>query len=244
MVFCQTADFNSCKKMKRFQMLKIALTIFVVTVTVFGFSQSIDKFLNGGIVVDTLNVPINPSEPYFPKEMFPIMERKSDGTRTFTGKYYESSIGWYSKFLFAAKEPLLFNRKITGKTYRFTWLRSFDPPIVIRIESDEVKHKITWKVLSGKGGYEPGELTVQSERYLTDKEWSRFMNLISLAKFWEMPSGKGLGQMDGAEWIMEGVNSEQYKVVSKWSPEKGNFYNACRYLIYLTGMTIPAEDIY
>lgn len=50
-------------------------------------------------------------------------------------------------FLEAMKEPCLYQNPITHGTeiFRFTWLRSFDPPIVVRIEKKENGLTIFWK---------------------------------------------------------------------------------------------------
>ncbi len=43
---------------------------------------------------------------------------------------------WYSKHLAAAGDPSLFQRARTGRSdvLRFTWLRTFDAPVIVRID--------------------------------------------------------------------------------------------------------------
>ena len=59
-----------------------------------------------------------------------------------------------------------------------------------------------------------------------------------------MDLGRSSIGTDGSEWIMEGVNQTNYRVVSAWSPSKGNFYNACDYLISLTNLKISEKKKY
>ncbi|WP_380738373.1 hypothetical protein [Salinimicrobium gaetbulicola] len=220
--------------------------------TQIGYSQSIDKFTDSSIKVDSLNVPTDLKQPYFPKEMFPEVEldwiKTDKGTKIESkvkeGTYDEFVVNWYSNHLHAMKEPLLFNRKIDKEIYRFTWLRTFDKPMTFRFEKINDRYILYWKVLSGAGGYEPGKIEIEQLKILTEKEWTKFTQLVAKADFWKMELGRSSIGTDGSEWIMEGVNQTDYRVVSVWSPGKGNFYNACDYLISLTNLKISEKDKY
>jgi len=235
--------------------LKQILSIGILTLflTQIGFSQSIEKFVDSTIKVDSLNVPTDLNQPYFPKEMFPevstdwIKENDSSytiKTKTIEGTYDEFVVNWYSKHLHAMKEPLLFNRKIDKEIYRFTWLRTFDKPMTFRFEKRNDSFIFYWKVLNGAGGYEPGEIEIERLKILTKKEWNEFTQLVGKADFWNMDLGRSSIGTDGSEWIMEGVNQTDYRVVSVWSPSNGNFYKACDYLISLTNLKIPEKIKY
>ncbi|WMI65071.1 hypothetical protein RBH94_13515 [Aestuariibaculum sp. YM273] len=232
------------------QLLSIGiLTLFLNQI---GFSQSIDIFVDSTIKVDSLNVPTDLGQPYFPKEMFPEVEmdwiQTDTGTKIKTkvkeGTYDEFVVNWYSKHLHAMKEPLLFNRKIDKEIYRFTWLRTFDKPITFRFEKKDNRFILYWKVLNGAGGYEPGEIEIERLKILTKKEWTEFTQLMEKADFWNMNLGRSSIGTDGSEWIMEGVNQSDYRAVSVWSPSKGDFYNACDYLISLTNLKISEKKKY
>jgi hypothetical protein len=238
------------KKTLRKTLIIGILTLFLTQI---GFSQSIDKFINSTIEVDNKNVPTDKKQFYFPKEMFPEVEteyvRVNDSTtrietKIIEGKYDDFVMEWYSQHLFAMKEPLLFNRKINKEIYRFTWLRTFHKPIAIRIEKENAEYKIYWKMLSGAGGYEPGKLITEKTKKLTEKEWLNFNELLKKSNFWKMEIGRSSIGNDGSEWILEGVNKTDYKVVSIWTPRKGNFYNTCSYLISLTDLEIKKKEKY
>lgn len=235
--------------MKRTLIIGI-LTLFLNQI---GFSQSIDKFIDGTIKVDKQNVPMDSKQIYFPKEMFPEVAsnfvRVNDSltkieTKVIEGAYDDFVMKWYSKHLFAMKEPLLFNKKVTKVVYRFTWLRTFHKPVAIRIEKENSKYKVYWKMLSGAGGYEPGEIIVEKSKAITKTEWLKFIDLVKKSNFWKMDLGRISIGNDGSEWILEGVNQTDYRAVSVWSPNKGNFYNACNYLILLTDLNIKEKEKY
>ncbi|WP_139276168.1 hypothetical protein [Sinomicrobium oceani] len=231
---------------------RLSISILTLFLTQIGFSQSIEKFVDSTIKVDRLNVPTDLRQPYFPKEMFPEVEmdwiKTDNGTKIVTkvkeGTYDEFVVNWYSKHLHAMKEPLLFNRKIDKEIYRFTWLRTFDKPMTFRFEKGNDGYILYWKVLTGSGGYEPGEIEVERIKILTEKEWAEFTQLVGKSDFWNMDLGRSSIGTDGSEWIMEGVNQTDYRAVSVWSPSKGNFYNTCDYLISLVNLKIPEREKY
>ena len=230
----------------------LSIGILTLFLTQIGYSQSIDKFIDSTIKVDSLNVPTDFGQPYFPKEMFPEVEmdwiQTDNGTKIETkvkeGTYDEFVVNWYSEFLHAMKEPLLFNRKIDKEIFRFTWLRAFDKPMTFRFEKKNDRYILYWKVLSGTDGYEPGKIEIERLKMLTEKEWAEFIQLVEKANFWKMDLGRSSIGTDGSEWIMEGVNQSDYRVVSVWSPSQGSFYNACDYLISLTNLKITDKKKY
>ena len=225
------------------------LTLFLNKI---GFSQSIEKFVDKTIKVDSLNIPLDSKQQYFPKELFPEVEMDWIQTDSLTrietkikeGTYDEFVVNWYSKHLHAMKEPLLFNRKVEKEVYRFTWLRTFHKPMSFRIEKWNDRYILYWKVLDGAGGYEPGNLELEKLKVITEKEWSEFEKLVDKANFWKMELGRGSIGNDGSEWILEGLNQTDYRVITVWTPRKGSFYDACNYLISLTNLNINKKEKY
>ena len=220
----------------------INLTLIVVILSQIGNSQSMGQFVTDTIKVDTRNIPTNPKQYYFPKVMFPSygLDYTPEGEKSvlIKGEYDEFSIEWYSDHLYKMEEPLLFNRKTANEIYRFTWLRSFDNPIAIRIENHNDAFWIYWKKLNGKGGYDPGKLITDRKKRISEIEWLNFQKLVDKAEFWKMDFSQGESGNDGAQWILEGVNLTNYRVVDRWSPQGGDFYNACNYLISLTKLKV------
>ncbi len=232
----------------------LIITTLIILLGQKGFSQqSVDLFVDNTIKVDSLNVPTNLKQPYFPKKFFPetqtdwIKENNSTykiESKVVEGTYDEFVVNWYSEHLYAMKEPLLFNKKTSKEIYRFTWLRTFHKPIAIRIEKENTDYTIFWKMLSGAGGYEPGELILEKSKTLSEKEWQNFINHLNKSNFWKMDLGRSSIGTDGSEWILEGVTPRQYQVITVWSPKKGNFYNVCNYLLSLTDLDISENEKY
>src|SRR5690606_27712536 len=67
----QTVRHNMNKTLRH----KLSIGILTLFLTQIGFSQSIDKFVDSTIKVDSLNVPTEYGQSYFPKEMFPEVEQ-------------------------------------------------------------------------------------------------------------------------------------------------------------------------
>ena len=210
-------------------------------------------YINSTINVDENNVPIDKNEFYFPLDFFPElsvdMEQDSTGTWIMSPKIIEGVqdtfvVRWYSKHLYAMKEPLLFNKNLNKEVYRFTWLRTFDNPVVIRIENIGNKYKLIWKLTDGAGGYEPGNLIINKSSEIKPEEWEMFKSKLDSLDYWNMNLGRLTLGDDGSEWILEGVNKDKYNVVTVWSPSKGKYYEVCNYLLSLTDLEITENEKY
>lgn len=210
-------------------------------------------YLDSTIHVDENNVPINKNEFYFPLDLFPEvdfdMEQDSTGTWVISPKIIEGAqdtfvVRWYSEHLYAMQEPLLFNKNLNKEVYRFTWLRTFDNPVVVRIEKTGKKYKLIWKLCDGAGGYEPGNLKINKSVEINSEKWEMFKSKLDSLNYWNMSLGRMSFGSDGSEWILEGVDKDKYKVVTIWSPSDGKFYDACNYLLSLTDLKINKKDRY
>jgi hypothetical protein len=152
------------------------------------------------------------------------------------------SINWYSRHLKALNEPVL-SDTLPTKIYRFTYLRTFDNPIVIRLENHNDIVSIHWKVSNGAGGYEPGEIIVNQSKELTTEEWKLIENKINSIDFWNLPTAETeIIGTDGSQWILEGKYLGKYKVVDRWC---GGVISAiCKDLINLTDLKIEKDKLY
>ena len=137
-------------------------------------------------------------------------------------------VEWYSKFLTGLHEPSLWESSKNQKTetYRFLWLRSFDHPISVRLDTQsDGTALLTTKISSGHGGYEPGKLIENRARKLNREQTRWFLDRVEELKFCSLPTtppkdARTVG-LDGAQWILEGVKDTQYHVVDRWSPDNG-----------------------
>ena len=168
---------------------------------------------------------------------------------------------WYSGQLRAMEEPVAYTDKSDNEIYRFTWLRTFHHPIAIRIEKQDKKYMLYWKVCSGQGGYAPGNLVTDEQKSLDENTWIEFKKLLSQIDFWNLETYQKTRKIvthkdgtqwlelsigaDGAQWILEGKTNFQYHVVDRWTPDKEDTYHqCCDFLIKLTGLEISDKDKY
>lgn len=162
---------------------------------------------------DTLQVPSDSTALYFLSK-----KTQQDSAINSLDSFANS---WYSKMLFVLKEPILNTYKGNTEIYRFTWLRTFDHPVSVRIEKQNDTVRVFVKVSNGAGGYEPGEIIVDTTFDISISDFINLNKKIDGAGFWQMPTQnrKNTGR-DGSEWIIEGVKDKKYHMVNRWSPVK------------------------
>lgn len=144
------------------------------------------------------------------------------------------------------KEPPLSGVKDESlESYRFLWLRSFHPPVSVRIWRSRQQAWMTVKQLSTGGSPVngevefPGGLSVNNTRPMTHEEWGRFQELLMKSEFWSLPSEDEAARgLDGAGWLLEGVKPNQYHVVNRQSPRLGAYREACLYLLNISGVQV------
>jgi hypothetical protein len=151
-------------------------------------------------------------------------------------------LNWYSEHLSALDEPVL-SDSLNTKIFRFTWLRSFDHPVVIRIENTGDTISLFWKVSDGEGGYSAGKVFINERKALTVAQWNTINTKINAIGFWDLPTTENtiLGT-DGAQWILEGKRLGKYHVVDRWSG--GEISSVCMDLLKMTDLDIKKDDIY
>lgn len=152
---------------------------------------------------------------------------------------------WLKIQLTDLNENCLYDNVIpSNKTiYRFTWLRSFNHPIVIRIEKIDNKVMLYWKVGKGAGGYEPRGLKKSGKKKISSIEWIEFERLINESNFDTLPNNEYIPMTDGATWTLEKKTSETFKAHNTNFPSK-RIKEACLFLIKLTNIKIKDDEIY
>jgi hypothetical protein len=178
-------------------------------------------------------------EPYFPKG---VLEDNAQGD------LFRSQ--WYSNHLKALEEPSLFQmaKGSSAESYRFVWLRTFDHPVIVRVDIETDRNgEITTKLSSGAGGYEPGKLIENTTRPLTQRQTEKFLATIQRLQFWELPTHDTPNTVgcDGAQWIIEGIKDGKYHVVDRWTPGKGAVHDlGLSFVFGLAQMKIPKDQLY
>lgn len=178
-------------------------------------------------------------EPYFPRG---VLDSNAHGDS------FRSE--WYSKHLKALEEPSLLQiaKRSKAESYRFVWLRTFDHPVVVRVDIESSDSaELTTKVMSGAGGYEPGKLIENTSRPLMQQQTKKFLATIERLQFWKLPTHEELetAGCDGAQWIIEGIKDGDYHVVDRWTPQKGAVYDLGLMFVFgLAQMEIPKDQLY
>jgi len=152
---------------------------------------------------------------------------------------------WYARHLQAAGEPSLSRaardgRSAVRETLRFTWLPSFDHPVIIRIETARGRSRLIVRELAGAGGYSPGEIARRVERALTADEDRALSALLTRTQLFAGPPRDCRMGLDGAQWLFEGVNAGGYHFLDRWSPEDGPAREVGTFLLGLTGWVFRA----
>jgi len=164
---------------------------------------------------------------YFPKGRFAGDYEGSDEFRQ----------RWYGKHLASMNEPSLScSRPMASEVYRFTWLRSFHEPWAIRVERTASGALLLAVETNGKGGQGAGRPTYTVSRELGNSGWNTMAACIQAADFWRLPLKDQSFGLDGAEWIFEGLRAGEYRVISRWSPGTGSFYDLGRCFMQLAGL--------
>lgn len=117
-------------------------------------------------------------------------------------------VRWFCKQLGAAQETQL----SADPAYRFTYIPSFHSTRVVVVRLDGGRPVAVGKVLSGKGGYDPGSLLRTTRRSLTDDEWRHLEQQLENVRIWESPDRDDRLGLDGAQWVLEGATTRAVQV--------------------------------
>jgi hypothetical protein len=188
---------------------------------------------------DSLIIPKDSSSYYFPLMI------KDENSSLMSNALDTSLNAWYSKMLFALHEPVLFNYSGNEEIFRFTWLRTFHNPIVLRIQKDKERITLKLKASSGAGGYEPGKIIIDTTFSISAVQWNKFVRKFESFNFWNFPVlQEGMRGTDGSEWILEAIQNKKYHVASRWSSRNDNFGKCCVYLLELSQLNVPQDQKY
>lgn len=173
-------------------------------------------------------------EGYFPENVF----SEREDLHTFINE-------WYSRQLRALQEPSLYKRdsKSVKAVFRFTWLRTFHHPVSVRLEIlPNGAGRLHSKMTSGAGGYEPGKLKVDEIKEVEPGAVEKLLGMIDEARFWELPATIEDMGLDGAQWIIEGLQGDRYHVVDRWSPDNGPVRKIGLFLLDLSDLDV--KEVY
>lgn len=174
----------------------------------------------------------NPTYVFLPDDR--VIERRIV-TRVDTFK-----LNWFSHYLYKLHEPVLSNYPLGKEIYRLTWLRSFHPPVVVRMEKEGNRIRLTTKILSRipelpghRYTDQDGTIRVadtaafipfrrNTTRNLRKTVYDEYMRLLAEQRaLFISPLGFQDALVgDGSEWILETHNSDGYYFIVRWSPKQ------------------------
>jgi hypothetical protein len=152
-----------------------------------------------------------------------------------------SSASMYPEQLIAFDDKPLSDlaRKGNKLIYRFSCFPSFAPPVSVRLHVNEAGDGILFlNRMYGRRAIE-NRMTVRlgTQYEVSGPEVSKFLALVKSIDFWNMPpSLDSFPGTDGSTWVLEGIRNGAYHVVSRWSPEPGDFRGAGLLLMNYAGL--------
>ncbi len=158
----------------------------------------------------------------------------------FTGRAADFEVHWFSSDMYALGETPLWPPSSGGPTtYRFTYLPAFTGPSVLTLT---VQQDGTGQITMKTGDGERKTTHLDESAQIPSDRVTKFFTRLDQAHFWTMPTALPSTGFDGAEWILEGVQDGNYRVVARWCPDvdrksadEAPFADAIRFLFELAG---------
>ncbi len=148
---------------------------------------------------------------------------------------------WYSKHLIAMAEPSISCGR-PGHVLRFTWLRTFHHPVVVKVTYKGSNALVQAVELDGAGGYEPGKVLRRTEKTLSVDALKDLKKAFTEGEFDSITASEKRNGLDGSEWIVEASDKGKYHMVVRWSPDNGPIRDIGSRFLALTGWTF--DEVY
>lgn len=158
----------------------------------------------------------------------------------------EFEADWFGGELRAFDEPSLYAASLDPHarkgSVRFLWVRSFDDPIVVRVDrlADGSAHLTAQQRARGR---RPESQTRRVTRRLTSDEVLQLDALLTRVALPALPAKECPRGTDGARWIVESAEpASGYVYVNRWSPRSGPIRELGLHMLGLTGWQVA--DVY
>jgi hypothetical protein len=144
-------------------------------------------------------------------------------------KHSEFELKWFSFELFKLQEKVLYNNYLGRDIYRFTWLRSMQSPVVIKvikysdsafIITKELNQDVDLPSLPKEKKKKSIHFKVNERRALRNDEFQALTDLVDSVKLLSTPSFRYELGMDGSEWIVEIHTKDGYYYATRWEPKE------------------------
>ena len=153
--------------------------------------------------------------------------------QTFVGRSGDFQVRWYSSEMYALDEkPLWSAVPAEVSTYRITVLPAFSAPESVELT---VLADGTGRTRLRKTNSQHVHLDTDSYRTTSPQNLADFFGALNRSNFWKLPTESPQRGLDGAEWILEGVQDDNYHIVVRWCPGKTPFGQLGQELFEIAG---------
>ncbi|MEJ6789780.1 hypothetical protein BrevBR_09505 [Brevundimonas sp. BR2-1] len=181
---------------------------------------------------------VEASVPFFPSSLQGQILKCSEGPQFAD---YEVSVlddfeaEWFAGELRGLREkPLHPVLDAKSDTLRFTWLRSFHAPVVVRADRlPDGSVRLNAKRLAGEGGCSLQGEGCEVSRTLKAAEITRLEEVRRAAL--AAPAQVCGGGLDGARWIVESTEDGGYRFAQRFTPQDGAIRELGLTMIGMTG---------
>ncbi len=185
--------------------------LFIIPLAVIFFSCKENKDEKAINIQDKLTVHVLElkSDRYFP---FDTTESAFNGREV---DYYIKK--WGSETLFFFKEPKLCNYIGDVESIRFTWLRAFENPVVIRISNLNDTAFVRIKELSMKTSEnDTPKIVLDTIMALKKEIWEKAVSDLDKNNYVNVINRDTILGKDGASWILESRLHNSYNYIIRW----------------------------
>lgn len=190
------------------------MRLFFVVIIISAFSSCMEKTNRKLInITDKFKqqVPKDTSVRYFPVESLSLTDnnkREAD--------YYLKK--WAFETLFYLREPVLYNYSGEGESIRLTWLRTFDNPVIIRLNNFNDTVYANIKELKSKYSENDIPKIIRDTIVAIDtKKWQEMLLALQKNNYWNAiykdTSSEG---KDGTTWFLECRLHNKYHCINRW----------------------------
>jgi hypothetical protein len=185
------------------------LLIILFVLTYYSCKEKSNNKVN--FIHDTLsdNFPTLITDRYFPTDTI---------VSSYNGREVDYHIKkWGSETLFFIKEPILCNYKGNVESIRFTWLRAFENPVVIRISKLNDTSLVRIKELSMKTAEnDTPKIILDTIMTLKKELWEKAVSDLEKNNFLNKINRDTTLNKDGASWLLESRLNNSYHYIIRW----------------------------
>jgi hypothetical protein len=101
------------------------------------------------------------------------------------------------------------------------------------------------KMADGAGGYKPGRLIVNKTQLIPQDRMRALSAKIERLGYWTLTEHERSPGLGGAQWVIEGVDHGNYRLVDRWTPKNGPVRELGLYFLHnLSALDLKGGPIY